>query len=265
MRKLITLIIIFNFSNLFAQFANYDVGDVINDFTVTDTDGNSHNLYSILNQGKYVYIDFFATNCGTCMTKTPIFNAFYDKYGCNQGDVYCLSITVRTADDDITVENFEQQYGGNTNHAPAVSADGNAISVKNDFGIMSYPVFCMISPDGKLLYENITPIQDVNDFASTFPNGFNPPVMSCSSSLSNVIANPELKIYPNPVDDVLHIDLKQKQNITITILHLSGQLLYFKHIDNQGHTTITPNLKPGVYLINIVSDSYIYSRKLIIK
>ena len=31
------------------------------DFTVTDTDGNTHNLFTYLNDGKYVCLDFFFT------------------------------------------------------------------------------------------------------------------------------------------------------------------------------------------------------------
>ena len=35
-----------------AQVQNYTVGQVVNDFTVVDTDGNSHNLYSYTAAGK---------------------------------------------------------------------------------------------------------------------------------------------------------------------------------------------------------------------
>ena len=46
-------------SVVFAQVQNYNVGDVVDDFTVTDTDGNTWNLYDLTSQGKYVYLDFF--------------------------------------------------------------------------------------------------------------------------------------------------------------------------------------------------------------
>ncbi|MGB3947563.1 MAG: hypothetical protein WBM13_06245, partial [Bacteroidia bacterium] len=36
------------------------------DFTVTDTEGHTHNLYTILNSGKYVCVDFFFTTCPPC-------------------------------------------------------------------------------------------------------------------------------------------------------------------------------------------------------
>src|SRR5262245_13545980 len=41
-------------------------GNFAPDWTLTDINGNSHNLYSILNQGYTVYLDFSATWCGPC-------------------------------------------------------------------------------------------------------------------------------------------------------------------------------------------------------
>lgn len=46
-----------------AQLADYSVAP---DFTVTDLQGNQHNLYSYLDQGYTVYLDLFAVWCGPC-------------------------------------------------------------------------------------------------------------------------------------------------------------------------------------------------------
>ena len=90
--KKITLILCMLTYVVNAQVNNYNVGDVVDDFTVTDVEGVEHNLYSILAEGKYVYLDFFFDTCVPCQTTTPIFNEFFDKYGCNEGDVFCISI-----------------------------------------------------------------------------------------------------------------------------------------------------------------------------
>lgn len=89
--KKITLLLFFFAGIASAQTSNYQNGDVVDDFTVTDTDGVEHNLYSITAQGKYVWLDFFFVDCCPCRQTAPIFNEFYDKYGCNAGDVYTLS------------------------------------------------------------------------------------------------------------------------------------------------------------------------------
>jgi len=34
--------------------------------TYTDSNGNSINPYSILEDNKYIYLDFFSTSCGAC-------------------------------------------------------------------------------------------------------------------------------------------------------------------------------------------------------
>jgi hypothetical protein len=34
---------------------------VAEDFTITDIDGVEHNLFNYLDQGKYVYLDFYLT------------------------------------------------------------------------------------------------------------------------------------------------------------------------------------------------------------
>ena len=49
-------------------------GTTVNNFTVTDTDGNEHDLYTITASGKYVFLDFFFDTCPPCQSTTPIFN-----------------------------------------------------------------------------------------------------------------------------------------------------------------------------------------------
>ncbi|MEM0519437.1 TlpA family protein disulfide reductase [Aequorivita flava] len=90
--KKITFLLLFIGFTINAQVNNYSVGDVVDDFTVTDIDGVEHNLYSITAQGKYVWLDFFFADCVPCQQTAPIFNEFFDKYGCNEGLVFCLSI-----------------------------------------------------------------------------------------------------------------------------------------------------------------------------
>ena len=58
MKKIFTifaLITLFSFSNSYAQLAN---GSVAPDFTLTDLNGTTHNLYDYIDDGYTVFLDF---------------------------------------------------------------------------------------------------------------------------------------------------------------------------------------------------------------
>ena len=62
----ISLIIISVFSILTFSFGQLPNGSIAPDFTLTDIEGKEHHLYSYLDAGKTVFLDFSATWCDPC-------------------------------------------------------------------------------------------------------------------------------------------------------------------------------------------------------
>ncbi len=87
-----TLLLIFGTMNLSAQIAD---GSMAPDFTVTDLNGNTHNLQSYLDQGIHVLLDFSATWCGPCWNyhQGHAMEDMYNTYGPNAtGEVQVIYI-----------------------------------------------------------------------------------------------------------------------------------------------------------------------------
>lgn len=249
-----------------AQVNNYDVGDVVDDFTVTDVNGTTWNLYDITSQGKYVYLDFFFDTCVPCQVTQHVFNEVYDKYGCNGGDLFMISINNGT-DTNAEVIAYEAEFGGSFNHSPAVGIEGGCETVNDNFGINGYPSYLLISPENVYLHridefvQNIT----VETFEESFPSNFNPAPMSCSLNVEENEAF-DFAIYPNPTHNNSTISLLLNRNIsegTVTIHTFLGQKVYTKTILQSTTVPIT-GLAAGTYIVRLETTGGMIIKKLVV-
>lgn len=249
--KKITLFLLWIVTTATSQVGNYNVGDVVDDFTVTDTDGIVHNLYTITAQGKHVWLDFFFVDCGPCRQTAPIFNEFYDKYGCNDGEVYALSINLGN-DDDAYVEWYEQQFGGPFNHAPAASGEGGAGPVTSNFGVNAFPTYCLIGPDNTLLNGDIWPLTGVETFENSFPTGFDPPVMACTLGVANN-SSFDFNLFPTISNGNLTLELPKPMKSTVTIYNMLGQEV-FQQDYSEKIISLNLQISAGTHLVKITSE-----------
>ena len=167
------------------------------DFTVTDVHGNTHNLFSYLDEGKHVIVDFFFTTCGPCIASVPTMNQAYTDYGCNTGEVFFISID--NGDSDATVLQYETDYGG---LFPSVSGiDGGGNLVVSNYGIGAYPTVILIAPDRSILEQDIFPVSNIT---TALPNaGLNIAVCDTGSTttITKIVIEKEIK--ENRIFDVL--------------------------------------------------------------
>ncbi|MDG1284096.1 MAG: T9SS type A sorting domain-containing protein [Flavobacteriales bacterium] len=161
MKKTLLLICvaIFTFSNSHAQLAD---GSVAPDWTLTDLNGTTHNLYSYLDNGYTVFIDFSAVWCGPCWSY-HISGALEDLY-MNHGPAGMPNVNANTTDDVMVffIEGDENTVGnlggvgGNTQGDwitgtpyPIICTDGtvNNDAVTGDYEIGYWPTVYKICSD----------------------------------------------------------------------------------------------------------------------
>lgn len=203
-----------------AQLNNLDSGDVAPDFTVTDALGNSYTLSQITGSGKYVLIDFFGYWCGSCRTKAPIVQSFYNKYGCNEFDVFVIGI--ECDGNNAQLYTFDTLVNLPEPHYPSVSgAEGGGSLIKSTYGVASFPTLVAIGPDRKVINENIFPSNNAFDLFS----GFQTDSISVNICLPNSITTIpplEFNISPNPASKTLNIQNTSAQASSYRIVDING-------------------------------------------
>ncbi len=267
MKKTILFLSFFAFTFLgHSQVQNYNLNDVVDDFTVTDTEGVVHNLYEITASGKYVYLDFFFDTCPPCQQTQPIYNELHDKYGCNEGDIFVISINNGT-DTNAEVIAFENQFGGPFNHSPAVGIEGGCAAVDNNFGITAYPTYCLINPDNEIINLDIWPISDVSTYENALPAGFEPEPMECGTfSIEDANVDASFLLYPNPISNSqkLTITLATDLQSEVKIYNVLGKEVY-SNTYSTNQIEIQHNLDAGTYFVSVETDFGVSNKGLIVR
>ena len=81
MKKTLTLLLICLTFLVNAQTGMLNGSGYAPDITVTDINGNTHNLYNYLDSGKVVVLEFLSVTCGHCQQQTQM-DVFLEKiYG----------------------------------------------------------------------------------------------------------------------------------------------------------------------------------------
>ena len=142
--------------SLNAQLPN---GSTAPDWTLTDIDGTTHNLYSYLDQGYTVYIDFFATWCGFCWNyhNTHAFedlDAMYGSGGTDEVIVFAIDASSSTTVADIrgTGNNTLGDYTAGTNYSFFNPVGSELSTIASDYQVNGYPTIYGICSDKKITH-----------------------------------------------------------------------------------------------------------------
>jgi len=226
------------------------------DFTATDVDGVSRNLFTYLNGGKYVLIDFFYTTCVPCQQNAPLCNASYENFGCNNGGVIFLGIDY--GDSDAEVIAFGNSFGADY---PAISGDAGGTTICSNYGITAYPTFILIAPDHNIIVQDMWPFSTA--ICNSAISGEGVSSMACPVGIFDYSQNIITGLYPNPASEQTMFTFMAEQNTlyTVTVYDLSGKpvlVQVMSEITNQGeysYSVPVNDLAAGSYYIVLSSDN----------
>ena len=88
---------------------SYQLGDVMRDFSVVDTDGNTQKLSELLKTKDMVLINFWYTTCSWCVKEFPYMDSVYQQYK-DQIEIVALNHSSLSGDSEEGIENFKNKF-----------------------------------------------------------------------------------------------------------------------------------------------------------
>ena len=76
----------------------YRLGDVMHDFTVTTSDGNSYTLSQVLEEKRMVLLNFWYDGCGPCQAEFPVMQNAYVEQKAKADLVSILAVSIHSGD-----------------------------------------------------------------------------------------------------------------------------------------------------------------------
>ncbi len=229
------------------------IGFTAPNFTVVDTHGDTIRLYDILDEGKYVVLDFFYTTCGPCIYYTPQVNLAYEKYGCNTQDVVFIAIDYQDTNAEVLA--YDAQYGI---QYPSVSGtQGGGNGVVSQYFITGFPTFLLIDSTYKIIDEISPPTLLVFDFRFGM-HGIQP--APCLSNTTGLPGVRPLAVRPNPVQEgsvTVELPADLDGNFEVVLLDLTGRWLFREKFRQQRPATFQLDMEPypaGLYVLKVQSE-----------
>lgn len=252
-------------SVIMAQASNYPNGSTVDDFTVTDTQGQVHNLNAYAAAGKYVLLDFFFYDCGPCQINAPHYSQLYQTYGCNGGDLICIEIN-NGMDSDALTEAFSEDFAPGYAHPPAVGSGGGD-ALTTTFGVGAFPTFCLIGPDKVMINQDIWPLSSgMQTFVNAFPPNSGITAMACATAIQEESATRTFSVLPTVTDRYVTVsyDGSGARTMELDVFDLTGRSMLRSTL-RMGimHTLDLGALPAGQYFVKLMADGMLENTRRI--
>ncbi|MBN2668893.1 MAG: TlpA family protein disulfide reductase [Bacteroidales bacterium] len=214
---------------LFIFLGSHLKSQQIQDFTLTSVDSVEYNLYSYLNSGTPVVIDFFARYCSFCSDEMPYVDTLYMNYGSGQ-NLQVWAIETSGYNDSIVL-GYKEEHGVSF---PFFSSDTNPL-ILDILAVPYTPYYYFICVDGS--YRHV-------EFGSV-----NSYIEDClmANQIKEIESNEVILSYKN---DRLEIRSKQfYSNALIQFVGLDGRLLLNEKFNiEKGNTYVPIYLPQGAWV-----------------
>ncbi len=235
------------------------------DFNMNDCNGKMHHLFSELDSGNVVVMEFFMLSCSPCIDAGHALDAMVTpmkkKYG-EKVRFYQMGFTKSYTCTQI------KSWVSTNGFANSVPFDSGDVQVAYYDG-MGMPTIAVVAGKGHgVLFTSTSfaPKTDTAVISKAIHTFFNPAGV-LNESISSTVS-----IYPNPVSNAftLSLDSKKAGTLVITLTNLQGQKVADLPAENikvgEWNKTISlPHLESGIYFLSGTVNGNFFTKKITIQ
>jgi len=211
------------------------------DFNVADCNGNQQHLFTDLDAGQAVIIEFFMTSCGSCVVAGDALEAMKtDLLAEFPGMVKSYSFGYNNSYSCVTVNNWVT-----TNGYSSIPSDSGAAQVAY-YGGFGMPTIVIVAGSSHSILGNPYigfSISDTTQMAGDIRTFFN------TAGIESPSKTVDLSLYPNPANTDFRLDftLLQESDVMIQLVDMTGRVI---------QTLPTEKIAPG-YVTRTINTSTI--------
>ncbi len=219
----------------------------VDNFTLTDIDGNTFVLADKLAEDKSVLIYFFFTGCPNCAGTTPKLQQIYESVGGEDACMEILAFDVDPNEDIPAIQAYQDNYGvdftffNSQSNANAAVIFGMISSQFN--GSAATPSTILINPDYSVAYKDQGNDDYYNDVLEGEINSTIP--TDCASTSTEILNTSSIAIYPNPTTDFVQFQTDTPLNYEL--YNIKGELIQTAN----GFSVDLTNLNESVYYLKV--------------
>ncbi|RYD75419.1 MAG: T9SS type A sorting domain-containing protein [Sphingobacteriales bacterium] len=250
MKKIILLAFILSVLKLQAQ-------TTAKDWTQADCNGVSHHLFSELDSGNIILLEFVMMDCSPCVNAANSLKPVIEKFKTsNPGKVRFYSMGSREFYDCDDMNAWKND--NNFNHTVFAGIKGEV----DYYGGMGMPTIVVLGNNNHSIFykkigyspsENVKIEQAINT------------AITVTGVKENKHFSAEINLYPNPAANNLHVSFNNIKADKIQITDISGRQIQIISCSGNDAIMNTEKLEAGIYKLNLLSNGRIIGTKSFVK
>lgn len=220
------------------------------DFTQADCDGVDHQLYSELDAGNVIILEYMMLNCAPCVTGTQAMEAIMKPYELSHpGRVHLYSFAFLNSYTCEQIIQWKRDF--NFNH-PAFSEGEAQVAY---YGGMGMPTLVVVGTnEHKVFYKSIGYTPEVD---ASIREALDSALLYTPSGIDDKIPGSKFKVYPTVFNDRLYVETSEAgAGSELVISDIFGRQVLNSYVSESGRANIGVSMLPkGIYFARLKDNN----------